>query len=93
MGSESPVFAGRTSPLTRDLCNIRADSIERERLSDWFDEKTHTFGGRSAIETVKALVGNAARFDYQGIDEIPKADLPELQVFFENALRLNPIVA
>ena len=80
---------GMTVPNLFDEIFTEADSIERERLSDWFDEKTHTFGGRSAIETVKALVGNAARFDYQGIDEIPKADLPELQVFFENALRLN----
>ena len=81
--------AVRSRPNLFDEVFGEAGTVERERLSDWFDEKTHTFGGRSAIETVRALVGNAARFDYQGIDEIPKADLPDLQSFFENALRLN----
>ena len=80
---------GMAAPNLFDEVFSEAGTVERERLSEWFDEKTHTFGGRSAIETVRALVGNAARFDYQGIDEIPKADLPDLQSFFENALRLN----
>jgi ERCC4-related helicase len=64
-------------------------TVPRERLSDWFDEKTSTFGGSGAIDTVKALVGNAARFDYQGLKEIPKLDLPALRPFFDAMLVLN----
>ena len=67
----------------------QAASVPRERLSDWFDEKTKTFGGTAAIDTVKALVGNAARFDYQGLKDIPALDLPELRPFFESMLVKN----
>jgi ERCC4-related helicase len=63
--------------------------VRREHLADWFDSKSGTFGGQAAIDVVKALVGNAAKFDYQGLGDIPKADLPDLRVFFENALRRN----
>lgn len=67
----------------------QAASIPRERLSDWFDEKTKTFGGSAAIDTVKALVGHAAKFDCQGLKDIPAVDLPELRLFFEAMLVKN----
>ncbi len=63
--------------------------MKQEQVSDWFDSKAGTFGGQTAIEAVKALVGHAAKFDYQGLGEIPKTDLPALKTFFENALRRN----
>lgn len=67
----------------------QASSVPRERLADWFDEKTKTFGGSAAIDTVKALVGNVAKFDCQGLKEIPTLDLPDLRVFFEAMLVKN----
>lgn len=67
----------------------QANSVPRERLADWFDEKTKTFGGSAAIDTVKALVGNVARFDCQGLKEIPTLDLPDLRPFFEAMLVKN----
>ena len=63
--------------------------VKREQVGDWFDSKAGTFGGQGAIEAVKALVGHAAKFDYQGLGDIPKTDLPALTGFFENALRRN----
>lgn len=56
-------------------------------LSRWFDAKTATFGGERAVDFVKALVGNVARFDF-GTDAagLPKADLPDLEPFFRLAL-------
>jgi hypothetical protein len=63
--------------------------VKREQVSDWFDIKSGTFGGQAAIDVVKELVGNAAKFDYQGLGDIPKADLPAVRTFFENALRRN----
>jgi ERCC4-related helicase len=67
----------------------QATAVPKDRLSDWFDEKTRTFGGTTAIDTVTALIGNAARFDYQGLNEIPKLDLPDLRPFFETMLVKN----
>jgi superfamily II DNA or RNA helicase len=63
--------------------------VRREQLADWFDSKDGRFGGQAAIETVRALVGHATKFDYQGLGDIPKTDLPALTAFFENALRRN----
>lgn len=56
-------------------------------LSRWFDSRTATFGGERAVDFVKALVGNVARFDF-GTDAagIPRADLPDLLPFFRLAL-------
>lgn len=63
--------------------------VKNERLGEWFDRETATFGGKSAIDAVKNLVGHASRFDLSGLAEVPKADLPHLQPFFGNMLALN----
>jgi hypothetical protein len=58
-------------------------------LAGWFDENTQQFGGRDAVETVRALLGNVARYDFQSAGaEIPKLDLPALEPFFRNAMAL-----
>ncbi|MES9897177.1 MAG: helicase-related protein, partial [Candidatus Thiodiazotropha endolucinida] len=56
--------------------------VKKGRLDDWFDKKSTTFGGQSAIETVKGLVGNATRFDLSGLKDVPNVDLPHLRAFF-----------
>ncbi len=66
-----------------------APSVAEERLDEWFDAKTKTFGGRDALQAVKNLVGNCSSFDYQDLDDIPRKDLPDLQIFFENMLSYN----
>ena len=61
----------------------------RERLADWFDARTATFGGRDALETVRAMLGQVARFDFGTIGgSIPRIDLPALEPFFRNAMGL-----
>jgi hypothetical protein len=67
----------------------RANSVKANRLDKWFDEKTASFGGETAIDTVKSLVGNATKFDLRGLKGIPDADLPMLQPFFLNMLSLQ----
>ncbi len=58
-------------------------------LASWFDESTQQFGGRDAVETVRAMLGNVARYDFQSAGaEIPKLDLPALEPFFRNAMAL-----
>ncbi len=61
----------------------------RDGLSAWFDQNTQQFGGRDAVETVRAMLGNVARYDFQSAGaEIPKLDLPALEPFFRNAMTL-----
>ncbi len=81
---------GMTSPsLFRELFGD-APQIPADSLGAWFDQKTATFGGRDVIETVKAIVGNCDRFDYQAVGkEVPPVDLPELRPFLEAMLVQN----
>ena len=58
-------------------------------LKQWFDAKTGTFGGQSAVKVVKNLIGHADKFEYQNLDEVPKLDLANMHDFFENMLKLN----
>lgn len=80
---------GMTSPSLFTEIFSEASKVPRDSLSSWFDAKTKTFGGRDTLETVKSLVGNSARFDYQEIKDIPRKDLHDLQPFFEAMLLLN----
>jgi hypothetical protein len=61
----------------------------KDTLNGWFDSETKKFGGADAIQAVKNLVGNSGHFDYQSLDSIPKKDLNDLQLFFENMLIYN----
>lgn len=76
---------GMASP--RMFTNIFADAdshLRGQRLDEWFNSKTTTFGGDDAVETVRSLVGNAARFDFGEVaGQIPRVDLPDLVPFFK----------
>lgn len=59
-----------------------------ERLSSWFDAQTQLFGGKDAVELVRQLLGNVARYDFQAVGaDVPKLDLPALEPFFRNAMQ------
>jgi hypothetical protein len=79
-----------TSPtLFREIFSD-ASAVPKDSLSSWFDQKTAQFGGQDVIRTVKDLVGNCSRFDYQEIlSELPPMDLPDLRPFFISMLLLN----
>ena len=69
---------------------VGANDVPKESLSDWFDKKSASFGGKDAIATVKELVGHSTKFDYQEVsDQIPRVDLPELRPFILGMLSLN----
>lgn len=62
----------------------------RDSLSDWFDAKTSSLGGRDVVETVNSIVGHCAKFDFQQVSRhIPQVDLPDLRPFFQTILTLN----
>jgi len=63
--------------------------MKRERLGAWFDNMAGTFGGESAIKTVRELVGHAESFDLSDLKDVPPVDLPDLMPFFQNVLTLN----
>lgn len=81
---------GMTSPsLFREVFS-EAESVPKERLSDWFNTKTVSFGGRDVLETVKEIVGHCSKFDFQQVSsQIPKLDLPALRPFITSMLILN----
>jgi hypothetical protein len=81
---------GMTSPsLFRDLYT-EAPHVGRESFSRWFDEQTAQFGGHDVIDTVKALVGNCVKFDFQRVAaDLPPVDLPALKPFITGMLVLN----
>ena len=64
-----------------------AQGLSADRLSAWFDKATATLGGRDVIETVRELLGNVSRFDFQQVGkDLPKVDLPDLEKFFAQAV-------
>jgi len=64
-----------------------AQGLSNERLGAWFDQATATLGGRDVIETVRELLGNVSRFDFQQVGkDLPKVDLPDLEKFFVQAV-------
>ena len=81
---------GMASPtLFRELFT-EGTAVPSGSVSQWFDQKTAKFGGRDAIETVKELVGNCARFDFQQVSsQLPQVDLPALRPFLIAMLTLN----
>jgi len=80
---------GMTSPkLFREIFSEAQN--HQDHLTQWFDEKTATFGGKDAIETVKEIVCNVEKFDFQQISALlPQIDLPDLEPFFLKMLALN----
>ena len=53
------------------------EGLSGERLGAWFDHATSTLGGRDVVETVRELLGNVSRFDFQQVGkDLPKVDLP-----------------
>jgi len=81
---------GMTSPsLWRELFT-GAQTLPESSLHEWFDQKTKTFGGRDAIDTVRELVGNCEKFDFKQVSsQLPRVDLPALREFFVSMLKLN----
>lgn len=64
-------------------------AVPRERLDAWFDERTSTFGGEKALDTVNSLVGHCQSFDLSGLSDVPPKDLPDLLPFFQHMLVMN----
>ncbi len=82
---------GTASPRMFTRMFADADSaLSAQTLDDWFDRETATFGGEDAVNTVRNLVGNVARFDFGAVaGQIPRVDLPDLVPFFRAVLAVR----
>jgi hypothetical protein len=81
---------GMTSPTFFNEIFAQANQVPREKLAEWFDQKSATFGGQKVLDTVRELVGHCARFDFsETAPEIPRLDLPDLKPFLLNSLVFN----
>jgi superfamily II DNA or RNA helicase len=59
-----------------------------EGLSSWFNTETAQLGGEDALTVVKRMLGSVDRFDFGKVGEdLPRADLPDLEPFFTNAVQ------
>jgi ERCC4-related helicase len=81
---------GMTPPeVFRDVF-AEGDRVPLEKFDAWFDRETSRFGSQDVIDTVRDLVGNCARFDFQDVSEkLPKVDLPDLEGFVSGMLIYN----
>lgn len=81
---------GMTSPMFFNDLFSEGEEIGPDSFSDWFDEKTSRFGNEDVLDTVRSLLGNSARFDFQEVsDKLPKVDLPDLKPFFTSMVAMN----
>ena len=83
---------GMASPGMFTKVFSEADSGARrgQTLDDWFDAETATFGSAEAVDTVRDLVGNVARFDFGTVaGQIPRVDLPDLVPFVKAILTVR----
>lgn len=63
------------------------EGLSDERLGAWFDQATATLGGRDVVDTVRELLGNVSKFDFQQVGkDLPKVDLPDLEKFFTHTV-------
>lgn len=81
---------GMTSPMFFNDLFSEGEEIGRDSFSHWFDQKTSKFGNEDVLDTVRSLLGNSARFDFQEVsDKLPKVDLPDLKPFFASMVAMN----
>ena len=84
------VIGMASSTMFNSVFSDAGPNLEGNTLRRWFDSRTATFGGEDAVETVRSLVGHAARFDFGDIGgEIPQVDLPDLVPFVKAMLTVR----
>ncbi len=81
---------GMTPPSVFTDVFAQSGDVPPEKFDAWFDRATAQFGDRDVIDTVKDLVGNCARFDFQNVSkQLPQVDLSDLEPFIAAMLVRN----
>jgi superfamily II DNA or RNA helicase len=81
---------GLATPGFHERIAARALQQDRRSFAEWYDAETASFGGESALATLRSLVGSPAKFDYRSdAASLPRVDLPDLVPFLRAALRFR----
>jgi superfamily II DNA or RNA helicase len=81
---------GMTSPNFFTDLFVQGQTLPKDKMQDWFNQQTGTFGGQDVLEAVRLLVGNVSKFNFRDFSErLPKVELKDLAQFLETALTLN----
>jgi len=81
---------GMTQPAMFTDVFAASNQISPDKFDAWFDQATAQFDNKDVIDTVKDLVGNCAKFDFQDVSkQLPKVDLPDLEAFITGMLIRN----
>jgi ERCC4-related helicase len=81
------VLGMASTEVFRDIFADADAGLRGERLAQWFNSRTATFGGKDAVDLVRGVFGNVARFDFGEVAaQIPRVDLPDLLPFFKTVL-------
>lgn len=81
---------GMTPPTVFTDVFSESGDVPPEKFDAWFDGATAQFGNKDVIDTVKDLVGNCARFDFQNVSkQLPQVDLPDMEPFIAAMLVRN----
>lgn len=72
-----------------DLYSEGFSAAKKGNVSSWFDSREKTFGGEKAVSLISNMVGNAAKFNLEGLPDVPKCDLKDLVSFFKRAISLQ----
>ena len=72
-----------------DLYSEGFSAARKGNVSSWFDSREKTFGGEKAVSLISNMVGNAAKFNLEGLPDVPKCDLKDLQNFFKRTISLQ----
>ena len=81
---------GMTSPTLLREVFAGAANVPAPALADWFDRQTARLGGRDAVDAVRQLVGQWARFDFgEAATRLPRLELEALRPFLRGVLKLN----
>ena len=83
------VLGMQSSKFYDDLYSEGFTAAKSGNVSSWFDSKEKTFGGEKAVSLISNMIGNAAKFNLEGLPDVPKCDLKDLANFFKRAITLQ----
>ncbi|WP_454888730.1 DEAD/DEAH box helicase [Sphingobium indicum] len=80
----SQLVVGMSGPATIEAIFADGQTRGREGLTQWFDQRSATIGGRDVVESVRNMLGSVSRFDFAQVGRnLPQVDLPDLERFLK----------
>ena len=83
------VLGMQSNKFYDDLYSAGFTAAKKGNVTSWYDPFDKTFGGEKAVSLISNMVGNASKFNLEGLPDVPKCDLKDLQNFFKKAISLQ----